>query len=70
MKRILVRSTDGLTVIHNRDGSQGVTLEGRFRHAAIAVAKPSGSVDIRCVGDADGASAVVRARETPALEEE
>ena len=70
VKRILVRSTAGLTVIRNRDGSQGVALEGRFRHAAIAVAKPDGSVDIRCVGDADSAAAAVRARETPALEEE
>jgi hypothetical protein len=71
VKRILVRSTEGLNVIRNRDGSQGVALEGRFRHAAIAVAKPDGSVDVRCVGDAASASsAVVRARETPALEEE
>jgi len=70
VKRILVRSTEGLTVIRNRDGSQGVTLEGRFRHAAVAVAKPDGSVDIRCVGDAGSASAAVQARETPPLEEE
>lgn len=44
----LNKSSEGLTVIHKRDGSRFVDLEGRFMHSLVVTRAEDGSLSAHC----------------------
>lgn len=56
----LSHSAEGLTEVHNADGSVSVDLQGRFQDAVLAKVNPDGSVEQRCVETTKQAEAFLK----------
>jgi hypothetical protein len=59
LKKLVNRSTEGLTVRQYSNGMKAVDLQGRFQSALVATRKADGSVAVKCVhGEAEANAAV------------